>query len=110
MFTLGALLAVVPYVPLGSYLLSSVTSSGKHIRQKVVSDAKPTDGTCPVSRARTGPGLGFDSMIFYSTLGQGDHLLATRRLSALFVGAGSPGPIGYTEPDLELNSGACNGK
>ncbi|MDG7010954.1 MAG: Rieske 2Fe-2S domain-containing protein [Nitrososphaerota archaeon] len=44
MLVLGAALAIIPYVPWGQYLSSSVSGTGSYKRQKVVTDINPVNG------------------------------------------------------------------
>lgn len=45
MLAVGAVLSVIPFVPWGQYLSSSVASTGKPTRQKVVTDVNKGNGT-----------------------------------------------------------------
>ncbi|MDV3244253.1 MAG: Rieske 2Fe-2S domain-containing protein [Nitrososphaerales archaeon] len=44
LFTISAVLTIIPYVPWGEYLSSSVTGTGKNLRQKVVTDTNKANG------------------------------------------------------------------
>ena len=44
LFAIGALLTIVPFVPWGEYLSSSVTSPGSYAKQKVVTDVNKLNG------------------------------------------------------------------